>query len=400
MNNSMKIMVCADVATYKIADQVDAEYCKPLLRDMKPVLDTADFRIANLECVLCDEGIGGPIVKSGPALRGEVKNAAFLQAAGIDCAAIANNHLGDMGEPGVHATIELLDKLNIAHLGGGVNIEDAYRAWYAEKNGLRVAFIAVCENEFGGATATKAGSAVFNLKRLCDRIAEEKATSDFVVVLFHGGNEYDPVPSPETIDRYRLIADMGADAVVAAHTHCMQGFETYRDKPIVYSMGNFFFPYLYKDGAKERDPWNFGYMTELTIERGKNITFRVIPYELKDGNTFLHAMDGEEKQTILNYLDKLSAIIQDPAEVKRLFEAWCTKSGMSYATRALAHRDEFLADDKDEDTAKSQAALKNLFWCESHDALMRGLLMLEYEGRVEEARASLPELLELQIIPR
>ena len=87
----MKIMVCADVATYKIADQVDAEYCKPLLRDMKPILEEADFRIANRECVLCDEGIGGPIVKSGPALRGEVKNAAFLQAAGIDCAAIANN---------------------------------------------------------------------------------------------------------------------------------------------------------------------------------------------------------------------------------------------------------------------------------------------------------------------
>ena len=399
MDSYMKIMVCADVATYKIADQVDAEYCKPLLVDMKPVLDSVDFRIANLECVLCDKGVGENIIKSGPNLRGEPKNAAFLTEAGIDCAVLANNHLGDLGEPAVCATLDLLNKLNIAYVGGGRNMTEAYRAWYAEKDGVKVAFLAVCENEFGGATDSKAGSAVFNMKHLCDRIAEEKATSDFVVVLFHGGNEYDPIPSPETVDRYRLIVDMGADAVVAGHTHCMQGFETYRGKPIVYSMGNFFFPYLYKDAAPERDPWNFGYMTELTIKRGENIAFRVIPYELKDENRLLHVLDGEEKETILKYLDKLSAIIGDPAEVKRYFEAWCTKSGASYS-KALVHIPEYLEEGLTEEQAKKQAALRNLFWCESHDALMRGLMRLEYEGRVEEARASLPELLELQKIPK
>lgn len=397
MENYMKIMVCADVATYKIRERIDADFCQPLLRDMKPVLDTADFRIANLECVLCDESVGGNIIKSGPNLRGDVKNAAFLEAAGIDCAVLANNHLGDLGEPAVNATLALLDKMNIDYVGGGKNITEAYRAWYAEKNGLKVSFLAVCENEFGGATDSKAGSAVFNMKRLCDRIAEEKAAADFVVVLFHGGNEYDPIPSPETVDRYRLIVDMGADAVVAGHTHCMQGFETYRGKPIVYSMGNFFFPSL--TTAAERDPWNFGYLVELTVCRGRDITFRVIPYELKDEASWLHVLDGEEKQTILGYLGKLSSIINDPAEVQRYFDAWCTKSGASYA-KALIHSPEYLEDGLSEELAKKQAGLRNLFWCESHDALMRGLLRLEYEGRLEEARASLPELLELQKIPK
>ena len=396
MESYMKIMVCADVATYKIADQVDAEYCKPLLVDMKPVLDSVDFRIANLECVLCDKGVGENIIKSGPNLRGEPKNAAFLTEAGIDCAVLANNHLGDLGEPAVCATLDLLNKLNIAYVGGGRNITEAYRAWYAEKDGVKVAFLAVCENEFGGATDSKAGAAVFSMKRLCDRITEEKQTSDFVVVLFHGGNEYDPIPSPETVDRYRLIIDMGADALVAGHTHCMQGFETYRDKPIVYSMGNFFFPSL--TTAKEKDPWNFGYMTELTICKGKNITFRVIPYELKDETRWLHVLDGEEKQTILGYLDRLSAIIKEPAEVQRLFDAWCTKAGANYA-RALVHNPEYLEGDLSEELAKKQANLRNLFWCEAHNTLMRGLMRLEYEGRLDEARASLPELLELQKIP-
>ncbi len=399
MENCMKIMVCADVATYKMPERIDADYCKSLLRDMKPILQSADYRIANLECVLCDNGVGAPIVKSGPNLNGYVKNAAFLEEAGIDCAVLANNHFGDLGEPASLATIDLLDRMSIAHMGGGRNLEEAYRAWYAEKDGVKVAFLAVCENEFGGATESKAGAAVYSMKRLCDRIAEEKELADFVVVLFHGGNEYNPVPSPETVDRYRLLIDMGADALVAGHTHCMQGFETYRGKPIIYSMGNFFFPYIFAATISERNPWNFGYITELTVRRGENITFRVIPYELKDDSTWLHALDGEEKQTILDYLDKLSAIIQDPKEVRRYFEAWCTKSGASYS-KALIHDPAYLEDDLSEELAKKQAALRNLFWCESHDALMRGLLKLEYEGRVEEARASLPELLELQKIPR
>ena len=190
---------------------------------------------------------------------------------------------------------------------------------------------------------------------------------------------------------------MGADAVVAGHTHCMQGFETYRGKPIVYSMGNFFFPSL--DTAKERDPWNFGYMVELTVCRGRDITFRVIPYELKDNSRWLHVLDGEEKQTILGYLGKLSAIINDPDEVQRLFDAWCTKSGASYS-KALIHNPDYLEGNLTEELAKKQAGLRNLFWCESHDALMRGLLRLEYEGRLDQARASLPELLELQKIPQ
>lgn len=398
---NVKVIICADVATHNCKNDVDSAFSRVLLRDIKPTLDTADFRLANLECVLCDSSIGAPITKSGPNLLGDPKNFAFFKEAGIDCAILANNHFGDYGPDAARATIGLIEENGIDYVGGGENIEEAYKAWYAEKNGLKVAFIAVCENEFGGATESTCGSAVFSMKKLRDRVIEEKAVADFVVVLFHGGHEHNPIPAPETIDRYRLIVDIGADAVIAGHTHCMQGFEIYEGHPIVYSMGNFFFfktPNMLNSEEAMRS-WNHGYMTELTFTKGEKIALKVIPYELRDNGRWLHLLDGEEKERILSYLDRLSSVISDPSLTQRYFDAWCTLSGIAYSGH-VSHLPEFTEPQMNKQLAAKQAALRNIFFCEAHDALMRGLLRLEYEGRMEEARAFLPELEKLRIIPR
>ena len=37
------------------------------------------------------------------------------------------------------------------------------------------------------------------------------------------------------------LIDAGADAVIGDHTHCLQGIDFYKGKPIVYSLGNYWF---------------------------------------------------------------------------------------------------------------------------------------------------------------
>ena len=392
----INVIVGADISTQSNKDIVDAEFCKTLLRDMTPVTDKADFRIANLENVLCEEGTGAPIIKSGPNLYGLPKNISFLNEFKTNCAVLANNHFGDFGDEAIVSTLDILKENKIAKIGGGMNLKEAYEAWYAEKDGIKIAFIAVCENEFGCAKENKPGSAGFDLKLLRDRIVEEKSGADFVVVIFHGGNEYNPVPSPAVIDRYRLIIDCGADALVAMHTHCMQGFETYEGKPIIYSMGNFFFRKM-SDKVPEHSPWNFGYLTELHFEKNKNITFDVIPYALIDDGKHLHVLDGEQKERILAYLDKLSAIIQDRKEVNRLFDAWAF--GMRELTRYLAYKPEFEASELPEDIHRTLAPTRNVLSCEAHNHLLTHLLRMEFEGRVGEAKAAAADLEALKKLP-
>ena len=397
----VRILIGGDVSTHYSKDAVktDAAYSKRLFRELRPYLDAADFRLCNLENVICEEGLGAPIIKCGPNLRGEPEEMGFLTEGGFDAVFLANNHLGDLGPEPVLDTIRRLDEAGIGHCGGGANIEEAYKAWYAEKDGLRIAFISVCENEFGGAEADFPGSAVYNEMKVRNRIVEEKQKADFVVVIFHGGQETNPVAGPSHIDRYRLFTIFGADAVVAMHTHCIQGNETFEGKPIIYSMGNFYFNcYLREKPMPESSPWNYGYMTELFFEKGKPVTYRVIPYHLKENGELLHVFEGEERDKMLAYIDKLSAIIQDPEATQRFYDAWCTRNGVTHIRYFPIFRDEMLTSRQEVDV-KHCALMRNLHTCEAHCAMITRTAHLMYHGRIAEAAKALDELLALQKMP-
>ena len=72
---------------------------------------------------------------------------------------------------------------------------------------------------------------------------------------------------------YRHFVDMGADAVVNHHQHCISGYEIYQEKPIFYGLGNFCF-----DSFREQpvSQWNYGYAVKLTVD--KKISVDLIPY--------------------------------------------------------------------------------------------------------------------------
>ena len=397
MNDQLSVVIAGDICTFAKKDIVDAAFCKTLLAEMKPYLAQADFRIANQECVFRDGEEGAPIVKSGPCLFGWTKNAALLSEAGIDCAILANNHFGDYGAPAIETTLRVLRDLGIAKVGGGMNIEEAYRAYRVEKNGVSVSFLAVCENEFGGAGTTTPGSAGYRLKLLSDRIREEKEKSDFVTVIFHGGHENIPVPSPSVQDRYRVIIDLGADALVAMHSHCMQGYETYRGCPILYGLGNWYFPSRF--GHSADSPWYSGYLANLTFEKGKPVTYTVTPYHLVKDSTRFVVPTGEKKEAILAYLDRISAPLADEDWLWRLHYGWCLQSGKAYA-RALNYDPAFAEWPLSEEQGAKLASLRNLFGCEAHNALIRNLLFMEHEGKCAEHEKDLEELLSLCPVPR
>ncbi len=400
-NSGVRVLIGGDVSTHFSKDYVktDAAYTRELLRELKEDLEQADFRLCNLENVICEEGLGAPIVKSGPNLRGDPVEMEFLTEGGFDAVFLANNHLGDLGPEPVLDTVRRLDEAGIGHCGGGKNLDEAYRAWHAEKNGIRIAFISVCENEFGGAEDDFPGSAVYNEMRVRNEIVKEKATSDFVVVIFHGGQEMNPIASPSVIDRYRLFTVFGADAVVAMHTHCIQGNETFEGKPIIYSMGNFYFNAYPANNAYGRNPaWNYGYMTELFFEKGKPVSYRVIPYHLTDEGRLLEVFKGEKREKMLAYIDRLSEIIRDPKETQRLYDAWCVRSGRSSLKWIMDAGFEPIPEHTP--AGKLHAArARNPFTCEAHCAMITRFAHLAYLGRAEEAAEAWPEVAELQKMP-
>ena len=70
---------------------------------------------------------------------------------------------------------------------------------------------------------------------------EEIAGADVVIPFMHWGWERETQPSARQRALARRMIEAGAHAVIGAHPHVTQGTESYRGRPIVWSLGNFVF---------------------------------------------------------------------------------------------------------------------------------------------------------------
>lgn len=393
MTATMKLVFAGDLCLRQISDRIDFKTSSQILASVQPILDQADCRIVNLENPLTVET--EKIFKSGPNLKGERENIAFLEAGRFDCAILANNHLGDYGLKGVTDTLEVLDQHRIGHTGGGRNLDESYLPWFAEANGLRAAVIAVAENEYGGAAYDKPGMAGLRMGKLAETIERAHEKADFVIVVVHGGNEYNPLPSPGVVERYRLITRLGADAVIGMHPHCPQGTERYQGKPIVYSTGNFLF--FHENNQDARSSWYYGYLPVLTCQTGQPVGLEIVPYRFDPACTRIDPFDGADKAAMLAYLEKISGLFQDERQREDFFRAWCVRHGPQNAGK-LVYKAEYL-EDPSWRTVWDFLVVRNLLTCEAHHEVMATLMRVIEEGKVDTYRKMGDELAQLQQMP-
>ena len=210
----------------------------------KPVLDffhSADHVVANVEGALIDavdDGSRGVFFHSMDPAAAQV-----LQQMHADIWSIGNNHTMDAGAEGILSTKKIAAEMGSKTIGAGMNDTEASEPVYLNEAGgigmFCVAYMAECIP----ATATEPG--IFrwdDMDYIAKRIAEIKAKCRWCVVVSHGGEEFNPLPSPYTRDRYLKFLELGADVVVAHHPHVPENYELFDNgKAIFYSLGNFIF---------------------------------------------------------------------------------------------------------------------------------------------------------------
>ncbi len=386
----MKILFAGDICFKDFAKMASVKEPCDIYGEIKPVFDKADFRMINLECPLY-EGDSAPILKSGPNIKADPKFVKHLTYLGIDLAGLANNHTGDYGEKPIFQTVNLLNQNNIASIGAGKNIEEAYKSHIFEKDGMKVSVIAACENEFGIASSSGAGAAGFNLYRIKNRICEEKKNADKVVVFFHGGNETNPFPSPLKTENYKMFVDFGADAVIAMHTHCPQGYEIYKNKPIIYSLGNFYFPMLDYTSRDKYNTWFYGYV--ITLEFSKdNVDFELQPYRFGTVNEPMNLLEGQQKEEFMKYISEISSPISEPAEIERLFSIWSAVYGEAYEF-SMNYTPEMK-----QDNVAAVTDFKNLFGCDAHNEMITRFTNLCYTNTFAENKEKIGEIRKYQTL--
>ncbi|MBQ9502900.1 MAG: CapA family protein [Lentisphaeria bacterium] len=376
---TFSITIGGDFCPREENSQYVAEHASEIVRDMKPVLKKDALKILQWECAVTEGG--APIVKRGPNLRCGEPVLDVLTELGIDVALLANNHTGDFGPSEILTTENAIRARGVMTVGTGRDPEDAAKPLMLEKNGVSIAILNICENEFGGARKNKPGTNTMDVLENIRQIREARRQADVVLVLLHGGHEVDPYPSPRMVKVFRAFADAGASAVWNCHTHCPEGFEVRNGVPVIYSPGNFYFP----GGPTAHKTLRTGYVTEFLCDEKGSYGFEITPYGSTKEKMF--RLTGGTLAAAEKYLLDLCGPLDDPDELQSLFDSWCTGAGIGYLSMIAETNEETWppADWTDKEVHDRWIGVRNLFTCESHAYLLNNTCRLIEEFRVAEA---------------
>lgn len=152
---------------------------------------------------------------------------------------LANNHVMDLPD-GVNDSIKHAANSGLLCVGAGADFADASEPLIVNEGGFEIAIIAAGWDAIGCRPAGKKKQGVFPLrsKNILPLIKKQKRLGRKVALFFHWGYEMEFLPLPMHRVMAKKFVDAGADILVGAHAHCLQGFEVYKGVSIFYGLGN------------------------------------------------------------------------------------------------------------------------------------------------------------------
>ena len=77
---------------------------------------------------------------------------------------------------------------------------------------------------------------------MVEAVKASAGMADIVIVAIHWGVELKSAPTATDVSLAHRLVQAGADVIFGSHSHRLQPMETYRGRPIFYSLGNFVWP--------------------------------------------------------------------------------------------------------------------------------------------------------------
>ena len=199
-DNYTPVESLVEIGSTDVADGVDKRFID-LMHSMSRMWANNEF---------CYSDRGERLPDKLFVFRAKTSNVRYMRDLGVDIVGLANNHVFDYGEQAFTDTLETLERAGISYVGAGRNIAAAQAPVYMQANGLTIAYVAASRAEkvmmTPEATNDTPGILLcYDNSRFLASIREAAAHADYVIALPHWGIEF------------------------------------YRGKPIVYSLGNFWF---------------------------------------------------------------------------------------------------------------------------------------------------------------
>jgi poly-gamma-glutamate synthesis protein (capsule biosynthesis protein) len=270
-------------------------------------------RIVNLETAVTVAE--DPWPGKGIHYRMHPANVPCLTAAGIDCCALANNHVLDWGAAGLTETLETLHRAGIHTAGAGRDAAEAAAPGILPLATGRVLVFAFATEDSGVPRAWAAGPGRPGVNRLEDlsprsleavarQVAAARRPGDLVVVSIHwSGNWGFAIPDAQRTFARGLVDAAGVDVVHGHSSHHVKGIEIHRDRLILYGCGDFLTDYEGIPGHEPfRDDLGLMYFPTLEAATGRLVRLVLTPTRLQRFR--LHRASGADARWLLDTLNR------------------------------------------------------------------------------------------------
>ena len=198
--------------------------------------------VANLEGAVLD---ASPEHRRGRRVFNDPSVLPYLERLNTRVVTVANNHVFDI-ESSPRGTLRALESSGILACGAGADLEGASRPAVLPGADRPWVFLAFGwpPLECRVATRRRPGVNPLNPRWVLRCLSKTRdAYKDArIVLLMHWNFELETYPQPAHRELAFRAIEAGADGVVGAHSHRAQGIEVYRGAPIVYGLGNWWFP--------------------------------------------------------------------------------------------------------------------------------------------------------------
>lgn len=223
----------------------------PMYERVADRIQGADIAVVNQESPLASKvaPISGYPLFNSPTEVGDE-----LVRLGFDVVNHANNHLLDLGEKGIRATLDYWDTQPVKAVGAYRSDADLESIRIVEAKGIKTAHIGITEMTNG--LYLPKGSAFRIIyaddKELIEHLIKKaKGMADVVVVSVHWGTEdtYTLTDAQKTLAQE--MVDWGADIIFGNHPHVVQKLELLTRSsdgakcPVMFAFGNFISGQLY-----------------------------------------------------------------------------------------------------------------------------------------------------------
>ncbi len=293
-------------------------------------LGRSDLLFGNLEGCLYDSEVE-LAYKLGWRHAG-IAPAPVLKHAGFDAVGCANNVT--FGAEAIRSTLALLDEMDIAHTGAGIDRDSAREPAVIERNGVTFGFLQYSSvfwpigheatDDSPGINVVKAHTAYQpnariaempggppvvttwpepdHLARFEDDVRQLRPRVDVLVVSCHWGISGSHETAQYQVTLGRAAVDAGADLVIGHGPHEVQSIEVYKDKVVFHSLGNFTFG----PGLVSGD-W-VGLLVKVELDGTDVVSVACLPVAPNaDHQTMIRSID-EEPETVAKLAELSGAL--------------------------------------------------------------------------------------------